>query len=79
MAEELPVNLPDATPRRLLVTWANQQDGWIRLLTAETILARQEISEDTLDKIYEHFLAENGCPTRRRRRSQSSNSTRPNR
>jgi len=58
MTEELSVNLPDATPRRLLVTWASQQDGWIRLLTAETILARQEISEDTLDKIYEHFLAE---------------------
>jgi hypothetical protein len=58
MAEVLPVNLGDTSPRRLLVTWANEQDGWIRLLTAETILSRQEVGDDTLETVYEQFLAE---------------------
>lgn len=60
MTEAVPVNLGDATPRRLLVTWANQQDAWIRFLTAETILSRQEIGEDTLAAVYDLFLAEKG-------------------
>lgn len=58
MSEELSVNLGEASPRRLLVTWANEQDGWVRLLTAETILSRQEVSNDNLTTIYQQFLAE---------------------
>jgi len=59
-SDALAVNLGDTTPRRLLVAWANEQDGWIRAMTAETISSRQEVSADALTKIYAHFLAEKG-------------------
>ncbi|UUZ58570.1 ATP-binding protein [Nocardioides sp. B-3] len=59
-ADEIAVNLGDATPRRLLVDWANNQDAWVRQLTAESILSRQEPGEDTLEKVYATFLAEKG-------------------
>lgn len=58
MTTELTVNLGDATPRRLLVDWANSQDAWVRQLTAETILSRQTPGEDFLDAVYETFLLE---------------------
>lgn len=54
------VNLGHASPRRLLVAWANEQDAWIRALTAETILSRQEASDDAVAAVYEVFLAEKG-------------------
>ena len=61
--DEVAVNLGDTTPRRLLVDWANKQDGWVRQLVAETILSRQEPSDDTLNIVYETFLAEKGLTT----------------
>jgi len=60
VTEEISVNLGEATPRRLLVNWANGQDAWVRVLTAETILSRKELSDDALSKIYSVFLAEKG-------------------
>lgn len=36
MPDEVVVNLGVATPRRLLVDWANGQDSWVRQLAAET-------------------------------------------
>lgn len=59
-ADEISVNLGDATPRHLLVDWANGQDAWVRQLTAETILSRQAPSEDLLDDVYGTFLGEKG-------------------
>lgn len=59
-AEEVSVNLGDATPRRLLVDWANGQDAWVRQITAETILSRQAPSDALLDAAYTTFLAEKG-------------------
>lgn len=59
-AEEVAVNLAAATPRRLLVDWANEQDAWVRQLVAESILSRKEPGEDTLEKVYVTFLAEKG-------------------
>ena len=59
-AEEVSVNLRDATPRRLLVDWANEQDAWVRQITAETILSRQAPSNALLDAAYTTFLAEKG-------------------
>ena len=59
-ADEVSVNLGDATPRRLLVDWANGQDAWVRQLTAETILSRQAPSDALLDAAYATFLAEKG-------------------
>lgn len=58
--DEVAVNLGDATPRRLLVDWANNQDAWIRQLAAETILSRQEPGPGTLETVYATFLAEKG-------------------
>jgi hypothetical protein len=59
-AQEVSVNLGDATPRRLLVDWANGQDAWVRQITAETILSRQAPSNALLDAAYATFLAEKG-------------------
>lgn len=59
-ADEVSVNLGDATPRRLLVDWANGQDAWVRQITAETILSRQAPSDALLDAAYATFLAEKG-------------------
>ncbi len=50
-ADEISVNLGDATPRHLLVEWANGQDAWVRQLTAETILSRQPPRWDLFDKV----------------------------
>lgn len=58
--DEVSVNLGDATPRHLLVNWANGQDAWVRQLTAETILSRQSPSEDLLGTVYLTFLGEKG-------------------
>lgn len=58
--DEVSVNLGEATPRRLLVDWANGQDAWVRQLTAETILSRQAPSDALLDSVYSTFLAEKG-------------------
>lgn len=60
MSGEAAVNLGVATPRRLLVEWANSQDAWVRELTAETILSRQAPAADLVDSVYETFLAEKG-------------------
>ena len=54
------VNLGDATPRRLLVDWANKQDAWVRELVTDTIQSRQEPGEDVLGRVYTTFLAEKG-------------------
>lgn len=54
------VNLGEATPRRLLVDWANRQDAWVRKLAAETILSRQAPNADLLESVYAAFLSENG-------------------
>lgn len=58
--DDVAVNLGEATPRRLLVDWANSQDAWVRKLTAETILSRQAPSDDLIDSVYAVFLAEKG-------------------
>lgn len=54
------VNLGEATPRRLLVDWANGHDAWVRKLTAETILSRQAPTADLVDSVYAAFLSEKG-------------------
>lgn len=60
MSDEVLVNLGEATPRRLLVDWANGQDAWARQLTADTILSRRAPTVDLLDSVYKTFLAEKG-------------------
>lgn len=60
VTNEVSVNPRDSTPRRLLVDWANAQDGWVRQITAETILSHQPPSDASLDAAYITFLAEKG-------------------
>lgn len=52
------VNIKDASPRRLLVAWANRQDAWLRQLVAETILSRKAPSDELVERVLETFLAE---------------------
>lgn len=46
--------------RKLLVDWANQQDGWVRRLAGEVLLTRQPVTEAVLDDTYEAYLIEKG-------------------
>ncbi len=46
------------TVRSLLVGWANQQDGWVRQLVSEIIIAGKALMETQLDAIYQVFLKE---------------------
>jgi len=46
--------------RKLLVDWANQQDGWVRRLVGEVLLTRQPVTEAVLDEAYEAYLIEKG-------------------
>jgi recombinational DNA repair ATPase RecF len=49
---------PTITVRSLLVNWANQQDGWVRQLVSEIILAGKALTDSQLDTIYQLFLKE---------------------
>jgi hypothetical protein len=60
VSDDLPVNLSDTNPRRLLVAWANQEDAWIRALTAETILTRRPLGDATLAEVFNLSLREKG-------------------
>ncbi|SDH93748.1 Wobble nucleotide-excising tRNase [Actinokineospora alba] len=60
MAKPQPVNIGDASPKRLLVTWANEQDAWVRHLVAETLLTRKPADGSFIEQLYSVFLAEKG-------------------
>ena len=47
-------------PRRILVDWANQQDGWVRRLAAEVLATGRAIPEPKLAEFYDTFKAEKG-------------------
>lgn len=51
---------PQTTARHLLVDWANKQDGWIRSVVDAVLSSSGEISENTLDSVYQRYLAEKG-------------------
>jgi hypothetical protein len=46
------------TVRSLLVGWANQQDGWVRQMVSEIIVAGKAMTDAQLDAIYQVFLKE---------------------
>ncbi len=48
------------TPRALLVEWANDHDGWARLVVSEVLSTRRPLSGTELDRIYESYKAEKG-------------------
>src|SRR5579871_2669958 len=47
-------------PRKVLVDWANGQDGWARTLVAEVLVTGRPVAQDKLDEIYELFKTEKG-------------------
>jgi hypothetical protein len=47
-----------ATVRSLLVSWANQQDAWVRQLVSEVIVAGKALTDAQMDPIYQLFLKE---------------------
>lgn len=53
-----PASAQTVTVRSLLVGWANQQDGWVRQLVSEIILAGKAPTDAQLDTIYQLFLKE---------------------
>lgn len=46
--------------RKLLVDWANHQDGWVRRLAGEVLLTRQPVTAAVVDETYEAYLIEKG-------------------
>ena len=53
-----PAAAQTVTVRSLLVGWANQQDGWVRQLVSEIIIAGNALTDAQLDAIYQLFLKE---------------------
>jgi hypothetical protein len=49
---------PTLTVRSLLVNWANGQDGWVRQLVSEIVVAGKALTDTQLDAIYQAFLRE---------------------
>jgi AAA domain len=47
-------------PRRLLVDWANGQDGWLRRLVGIVLASRRPASDAQIAELYELYLAEKG-------------------
>ena len=47
-----------ATPRQLLVNWANEQDPWVKELVRCVITAGGTLSVDEIEEVYRRFLAE---------------------
>ena len=47
-----------ASARRLLIDWANEQDGWVRKLATEVLSSRQALSEEVLGLAFDQLLAE---------------------
>lgn len=52
--------LPTTTARKLLVDWANAQDGWVRELALEVLAAGKPASDEAVADVYSTFLAEKG-------------------
>jgi len=44
--------------RELLVAWANEQDGWVRLIVGEVVSTRRELSPTSLEAVKDRYLVE---------------------
>lgn len=45
---------------RALANWANDQDGWVRMVTAQALSRRATLEDDVIDVAYQQLLAEKG-------------------
>ena len=46
------------TPQKLLIDWANNQDGWVRYVVGEVLSSKQYLDSPVLDKAYDCLLVE---------------------
>ena len=44
--------------RELLIDWADGQQHWVRLIVRDVLATRQQLSDSTLDDIYDACLVE---------------------
>src|SRR6478735_737801 len=58
MTRSSPGTAKKATARTLLTDWANQQDGWVRILVAELLPTRSPIGKDSLAHALHVLLSE---------------------
>jgi hypothetical protein len=58
MDDVAPKSVDTITARSLLISWANQQDAWVRQLVSQVIFTQKAATDDALDAIYEIFLCE---------------------
>jgi hypothetical protein len=49
---------PERSARQRLIEWANQQDGWVRLIVADVISTRRDLSSDSLRAVRDAYLVE---------------------
>lgn len=54
------VAVPVLDPKRLLIDWANKQDGWVRRLVGLVIASQRPVSDDQTGELFELYLAEKG-------------------
>ncbi|MGK2939679.1 MAG: AAA family ATPase [Solirubrobacteraceae bacterium] len=59
-APDVDVNAPKPSARKLLVDWANGEDGWARELVSEVLASRQELSDEAIEAVFDRYLAEKG-------------------
>lgn len=55
--------VPAQSARALLVTWANQQDHWLRGIVGEVLETRRPLSDERVTAFYERFLVEKELAT----------------
>jgi AAA domain-containing protein len=48
------------TARTLLISWANQQDGWVRSVVSELLVTRSPVGRESLERALAVLLAEKG-------------------
>ena len=53
-------NPTEKTAKRILVDWANGQDGWIRTIVNEVLASGNSLVADSIYNVYDQFLIEKG-------------------
>lgn len=56
----MPKGSTGATPRQLLVSWANDQDGWVRSIVGQVLASKSPLTQDQFQAHYDLFVAEKG-------------------
>jgi energy-coupling factor transporter ATP-binding protein EcfA2 len=63
-AQTMAVQISESSPKRMLVEWANGQDGWVREAVAQVLNSNQELSDSQLKDLVARFKIEKGFEDR---------------